>query len=370
MIPLVNIKRDHEPIKEKLNAAIQDVLESTVFIQAVQVAALEKEFASYCGTTQAIAMNSGTAALQLALQGLGIKEGDEVITVPFSFFATAEAIVTAGAKPVFVDVHPKTYTLDPEKLEKAITAHTKAIIPVHLYGYPADMEQINEIAKRHHLAVLEDSCQAHGASYLGEKVGGLSDAAAFSFYPTKNLGGCGEGGIITTNNDEVARKARLLRAHGEHPKNTHHCVGYNFRMEELQAAILRVKLRSLDRWNDERRKNALLYRALLKDVKEIQLPPDDDPLTGTKQVYHLFVIRTKERDRLQQYLTEHGIGNAVHYPTPIHLQPAFSHLGYGRGSFPVAEELMQQLLSIPMFPSMTAEEIKEVGRKVKGFFGG
>ncbi|MEK6760749.1 MAG: DegT/DnrJ/EryC1/StrS family aminotransferase [Nanoarchaeota archaeon] len=361
-VPYLDLKAQHDSIKNEINAAIQKTMDNSSFILGPEVEALEREFAEFCESKYAVAVNSGTAALHLALMSLGIGKEDEVITAPNSFFATAEAISHCGATPVFCDINEENYNLDWRKLEEKITKKTKAIIPVHLYGNPCDMDKINEIARKHNLRVIEDACQAHGAEFFGKRVGSLSDISAFSFYPGKNLGACGEGGIIVTNNFELAEKCRLYRAHGENPKNTHKVVGYNYRLEGLQGAILRVKLRYLSSWNEQRRKNAEIYTCLLKDVvitPKIQ--------TQNKPVFHIYAIRHRNRDKLRDFLQSKGISTGVHYEKPIHLQEAYSFLGYGESDFPVAEKITKEILSLPMYPEMTVEQIKYVCDAIKEF---
>ncbi len=361
-VNFVDLKKMHEPIKEELNSAINEIIDNTAFVLGNPVSSFEENFASYCNTKFAVGVNSGTAALHLALLSLGIKKGDEVITVPNTFFATAEAIFHANAKPVFVDAREDSFNLDYEKLEEKITEKTKAIIPVHLFGQACDMKPIKEIAEKHSLSVIEDSCQSHGAEYNGKKTGSLGDLACFSFYPAKNLGAFGEGGMITSSNEELIEKARILRAHGESPKNNHRFVGYNYRLESLQAAILNVKLKKLDTWNSMRRNAAKKYNALLGETKGLILPKE---MPYAKHVYHLFVARTKERDKLQDFLKQNEIFTGQHYPVPIHLQPACSSLGYKKGAFPVAEKLMSELFSMPMHPFLTDEEIEFTAEKIK-----
>jgi dTDP-4-amino-4,6-dideoxygalactose transaminase len=328
------------------------------------VEAFEEAFARYCGAKHCVALNSGTSALHLALLACGIGPGDEVITVPFTFIATCEAISYVGAKPVFVDVDPQTALMDVLQVEKAITKRTKAILPVHLYGQSVDMKPLLAIAKRHRLAVIEDAAQAHGATYRGKKVGALGDVGCFSFYPTKNLGAYGEGGAVVTNDVGIARQIRMLRHHGQAQKDRHDRIGYNYRMEAVQAAILRVKLAYLDRWNHLRRRWATLYRKELKGV----------PVTLLKEaeygqmVYHLFPLFTSHRDRLKRFLARKGISTGIHYPIPVYLQRAYSFLGYQRGTFPVAEDLARHTLSLPIYPKLTEAKVRTVCSQIKAFF--
>jgi dTDP-4-amino-4,6-dideoxygalactose transaminase len=356
-IPLLDLGAQYRSIREELTPALQSVLESTAFAGGPFVASFEKEFAAYCGCEQAIGVSTGTSALWLALVGLGVGPGDEVITTPNTFIATAEAISFCGATPVFVDVDAETYTMDPDLLEPAITSRTKAIIPVHLYGQPADMDPILAIARRHGLIVIEDTCQAHGAEYRGRKAGTLGDAGCFSFYPGKNLGAYGEAGAVITNDAELAMKVRMLRDHGQSERYKHAMVGWNDRMDGLQGAILSVKLKHLDKWNDARRERAGFYDELLEDLPHVVLPRE---APYAKHIYHIFAVRVPRRDTLLAALNNQGIGCAIHYPIPIHLQKAYEFLGYRKGSFPVAEQSVQEVLSLPMYPELTIEQLEQV----------
>lgn len=361
-VNFVDLKKLHEPIRKEIDEAIKGIVDNTSFILGKPVESFEENFASYCGTKYAVGVNSGTAALHTALLSLGIGKGDEVITVPNTFFATVEAILHTGAKPVFVDVTEESFNLDPEKLEERISDKTKAIIPVHLFGQTCDMKPIKEIAEKHSLKIIEDACQAHGAEYNGKKAGSLGDLACFSFYPAKNLGTFGEGGMITGSDEEVMDDARVLRAHGEKPKNTHSLVGYNYRLESLQAAVLDVKLKKLDKWNSMRRTAAKKYNEILGDINGLTIPKE---MPYGKHIYHLYVARVKERDKVQNFLKENEIFTGVHYSTPIHLQPACSFLGYNIGDFPVSEKLMREIFSLPMHPYLTEKEIQFVGEKLR-----
>jgi len=362
-VPFLDLKKQYFSIKQEIDDAIKKSIENTAFILGPAVEEFEKNFANFCGVKYAVGVNSGTEALHLALLSLGIGPEDEVITVPNTFIATAEAISHAGAKPIFVDVGKEDYNMNPDLIEEKINVNTKAIIPVHLFGNPCDMDRINEIAKKHNLLVIEDACQAHGAEYKGKRVGSLSDIAAFSFYPGKNLGAYGEGGIIVTNNKDLADKCRLLRAHGEYPKNIHSFVGYNYRMHGLQGAILNVKLKYLDQWNEARRKKAELYNKLLKDyvvipkISEIKNP-----------VFHLYVIRTQRRDELKEFLKLKSIDTGIHYLFPIHLQEAYKHLNLGEGDYPIAEKYAKEILSLPIFPELTEEQISYIAGSIKEFY--
>jgi len=362
-VPFLDLRAQHEPIKAELMAAFAEVLETSAFAGGPLVARFEADYAAYCRTAYAVGVGNGTDALWLALLARGIGPGDEVITVPNSFLATAEAISFTGATPVFVDVDERTYTLDPALLEAAITSRTKAVIPVHLYGQMADMDPIMEIAGRHALFVLEDACQAHGAQYKGRTAGSIGHAAAFSFYPGKNLGAVGEAGAVTTNDRALADLIKCLRDHGQAKKYHHSHIGWNARMDGIQGAALQIKLRRLEGGNAARRNHAGLYDSLLGDVGGVAVPyvsPDGVP------VYHLYVVRVAERDRLLAALAERGIACGIHYPRPIHLQAAYAGLGLGPGSFPVSERVADELLSLPMFPELTAGQVELVARELTG----
>ncbi len=361
-VNFVDLKKMHEPIRNEIDFAIKEIVDNTAFVLGKPVELFEENFASYCQAKFGVGVSSGTAALHLSFLSLGIGKGDEVITVPNTFFATVEAILYTGAKPVFVDVQEDSFNLDAEKLEEKISDKTKAIIPVHLYGQPADMKPIQEIAEKHDLKIVEDACQAHGAEYNGKKAGSLADLSCFSFYPAKNLGAFGEGGMITGNNEELIEKARTLRAHGEKPKNTHNIVGFNYRLEALQASVLNVKLKKLDEWNSMRRNAAKNYNEALNGFEGVILPKQ---MPYAKHVYHLFVARVKEREKIQNLLKQNEIFTGIHYPIPVHLQPALSDFSYNKGDFPVAEKLMSEIISLPMHPFLTEEEIGFVGEKLK-----
>ena len=360
-IPLLNLKAQYHSIKPEIDAAIARVLESGHFVLGDEIAAFEKEFAVYCGASECVALNSGTSALHLALLAAGIGPGDEVITVPFTFIASVAAIGYVGARPVLVDIDPSSFTLDPSAIEKAISARTKAILPVHLYGQAADMDPIVETARRHRLVVIEDAAQAQGAKYKGRPAGSLGHISCFSFYPGKNLGAYGEGGAVTTNNSEYARTIRMLRDWGQDRKYHHLLRGFNYRMEALQGAILRVKLRHLEEWNEARRKLAAQYDRLLAD-SGVQTPRQ---MPWARHVYHVYTVRANERDLLQEKLQAEGIQTGVHYPIPAHLQPAFADLGYGMKSFPNSEAASRQVLSLPIYPELSQNEVGEVCRIVK-----
>ena len=359
-IPFVDLGAQHRQLETELQAAVQRVFQRSSFILGPEVERFEAEFASYLNATSCVAVSSGTAALHLVLHALGIGPGDEVITVPNTFIATAEAISAVGARPVFVDVDPIAYTMDPTLVERAITARTRAILPVHLYGQPADLDPLMAIARRHNLTIIEDACQAHGAEYKGRKAGTLGTAGCFSFYPSKNLGGCGEGGAVVTSDAELAERIRLLRNHGSISKYEHRFPGYNFRMEGLQGAFLAVKLKYLDKWNERRRMLAKHYDQLLAGSAVVT--PTEMPYA--KHVYHLYVIQAENREALRQHLAEQGIETGLHYPIPLHLQEAYRSLGYRRGDFPVAERLAERALSLPMYPDLTFEAVEHVASPI------
>ncbi|MDZ8023343.1 MAG: DegT/DnrJ/EryC1/StrS family aminotransferase [Nostoc sp. DedQUE01] len=360
MIPFVDLKAQYLSIKEEIDTAVLKVLDSSQFILGSEVAAFEQEFAQYCNADYSIALNTGTSALHLALLAAGIGPGDEVITTPFTFVATVAAIVYTGATPVFVDIDPVSYTIDVSKIEQAITAKTKAILPVHLYGQPADMNAIVEIARRHGLTVIEDAAQAHRAEYKGQRVGSIGDMGCFSFYPGKNLGAYGEGGAIVTNNPEYAHTIKMLRDWGQEQRYHHILKGYNYRMDGIQGGILRVKLRYLDAWTQSRRTHAALYDRLLAN-SGITTPT---VMSYSHHVYHVYVVRTNHRDTLQQKLQQRLIQTGIHYPIPVHLQPAYADLGYQVGDFPCAELVANEVLSLPMFAELSSEQIEIVSAAV------
>jgi dTDP-4-amino-4,6-dideoxygalactose transaminase len=362
-IPLVDLKANYAPLKEEIHRAWDDVLSGMRLFLGPNVQAFESEFAAYCGVEHAIGVSDGTNAVQLALRACGIGAGDEVITVSYTFIATVEAILLAGAKPVFVDIDPQTFTMDVSQVESLITSKTRAILPVHLYGQCADMDPILEIARRHDLFVIEDACQAHGAEYKGRKAGSLGDIAAFSFYFTKNLGAYGEGGMVTTKNAELARQVRMLRDHGSEKRYYHETLGWNARLDELQAAVLRIKLPHLDEWNNQRLQNAALYRQSLNQSGLIL--PYEAPYN--RHVYHLYVVRTPQREAMRQFLNAQGIGTGIHYPVPNHLQSALKDFGYDRGSLPVTEALVDEILSLPMYAELSRGQIERVANVIQEF---
>ena len=355
-IPLVDLKAQYAALHPDIDAAIARVIASTSFIMGPEVRAFEEAFAAWCQTRYAVGISSGTAAIELTLRALGVGPGDEVITTPFTFIATAEAISATGATPVFADIDPATYNLDPAAVEAAITPRTRALLPVHLYGQPADMEGLAAIARQHSLALIEDAAQAHGAEIDGQRVGSLGHAACFSFYPGKNLGAYGDGGAVTTNDEALAARLRKLRDHGRVSKYVHDEIGYGHRLDALQAAILGAKLPHLDAANAARRRLAKRYDELLADTGLI-LPFVPE---GVTPVWHLYVVRTPRRDDVLARLKAQGIEVGIHYPLPLHLQPAYRSLGLGPGSFPVAEAAAQQVLSLPLFPEMTEEQQERV----------
>ncbi len=363
IVPFLDLKRQYSSIKEEIDRAVYEVMESQRFVLGPKLEGFEKAFSGYCGARFAAGVNSGTSALHLALLALGVGNGDEVVTCPNSFFATAEVITAVGAKPVFADISPESFCMDPESLSKKISRNTKAVIPIHLYGQCADMEPITEIAEEKGIGVIEDACQAHGSLYKGKKAGAMGTIGCFSFYPGKNLGAYGEGGICVTNDAELDAKLRLLRSHGENPKNVHSMPGFNFRLDELQAAILTVKLKHLDTWNEGRRKNAELYSESIKNAQVIA--PKEMPYG--RHVYHIYAIRSGRRDELAGYLKGKGISTGIHYPTPIHLQPAYAGLGCKPGSVPSCEKAAKEILSLPMFAELTREEIEHVAESINSF---
>jgi dTDP-4-amino-4,6-dideoxygalactose transaminase len=363
-VPFLDLKAQYEPIRGEIAEAIQQVLDRTAFAGGPFVAQFEKEFATFCGTKFAAGVGSGTDALWMALLGLGISPGDEVITVPDTFIATAEAISWCGAKPVFVDVDPVTYNIDPSRIEAAITPRTRAILPVHLFGQMADMDPVMEIARKRNLFVIEDASQAHGAEYKGRKAGSIGDAGCFSFYPGKNLGAYGEAGAVVTNNEELDKKMRMLRDHGQAKKYFHYLIGWNARMDGIQGAVLSVKLRHLPAWNDGRRRNAALYDELLRSVTGVVAPKEAG---YGKHVYHIYAVRVPNRDALIASLAEKEIYCGIHYPIPVHLLDAYKSLNLREGSFPVAEKCASEFVSLPMFPELSAGQIERVVEEFKRF---
>jgi dTDP-4-amino-4,6-dideoxygalactose transaminase len=362
-VPFIDLNQQYVALRDEVLSAVDRVFYSTQFVLGKETAAFEEEFAAYCGAQYGIAVNSGTSALHLALLAGGIGPGDEVITVPFTFVATTAAIVYTGARPVFVDIDPVTYTMDPAQIEAAITPRTKAILPVHLYGHAADMDPICDIARRHNLLVIEDAAQAHGAEYKGRRCGSIGDLACFSFYPGKNLGAYGEGGIVITNNPEFTRTIRILRDWGAEKKYHHVMKGFNYRMEGVQGAILRIKLRYLEEWTEARQKVALHYS---KSLEESGLSLQGKA-PEVRHVYHIFSVMTARRAELMDALTARGVQTGIHYPQPVHLLPAYADLNGKAGDFPCAERVAAQELSLPIFPEMTHEQMNEVSEAVLEF---
>lgn len=364
MIPFLDLKAQYHSIKCEIDNAILNVLDSTQFALGDEVFAFEKEFVAYCNADFGIAVNTGTSALHLALLAAGIGPGDEVITVPFTFVATVAAIDYTGAKAVFVDIDPVSYTIDVTQIERAITERTKAIVPVHLYGQPADMDAVMEIARRYGLVVIEDAAQAHRTEYKGRRAGSIGDFGCFSFYPGKNLGAYGEGGIVVTNNPQYTRTLQMLRDWGQERRYHHVLKGYNYRMDGIQGAILRVKLRYLNQWTEARRARAALYDKLLADVG-IKTPT---VMPYSYHVYHIYAVRSRDRDTLQQKLAEKGIQTGIHYPIPVHLQKAYADLGYQLGDFPNAEAAANEVLSLPMYAELSSEQVHVVAESLQAIF--
>jgi dTDP-4-amino-4,6-dideoxygalactose transaminase len=364
-IPLVDLHAQYVPLKDEIFAGMEKVFESMHLFLGENVQALEKEFAQFCGAQYGVGVSDGTSALQIILRAMDIGPGDEVITVSHTFIATAEAIVLAGAKPVFVDIYPDTCLMDVTQVEQKITPRTKAILPVHLYGQTVDMDPLLEIAARHHIKVIEDACQAHGATYNGRRAGSLGDAAGFSFYYSKNLGALGEGGFITTSDPEIYRKARMIRDHGSERRYYHDLIGINGRLDEIQAVVLRAKLAHLPEYNQLRRGHAQKYKKLLAGLP-VAAPTEWE---GNEHIYHMYVIQAPRRDELQAWLKEHGVGTGIHYPVPIHLQKAMGNLGYKPGDMPVTEKTVEKILSLPMYPEMTDDQINAVVDALKSFYG-
>jgi len=368
-VPLLDLKAQYAPLREEIRQAIDRVCDSQIFILGPEVTALEEEIAKFCGARFAVGVSSGTDALLLALMALGVKAGDEVVTSAYSFFATAGAVWRLGAKPVFVDIEPGSFNLDPAQLESKITPRTKAILPVHLYGRCADLDPILATAQRRGVAVIEDAAQAIGATDgKGRQAGTVGKVGCFSFFPTKNLGGFGDGGLVTTQDPELAERMRVLRVHGSKPKYYHKEVGGNFRLDAIQAAVLRVKLKQLPAWTEGRRANAGRYRRMIEAAglsSRVTVPAD---VPG--HIYNQFVIRVAERDRLQAFMTEKGVGTEIYYPVPLHLQECFASLGHRKGDLPVSEAAAAQSLALPIYPELTEEQQRYVVDQIKAFFGG
>lgn len=363
-INFVDLKKQYQPLKEEILAGFSEVLDSMYLFLGKNVQAFEKEFSDFCEVKHGIGVSDGTSALHVILRALDIGNGDEVITPVNTFIATAEAIAMVGAKPVLVDIDPKTYLMDLNQVEAMITPKTKAIMPVHLYGQLVDMKALRDIADAHGIRIIEDACQAHGAAFEGKQAASFGDAAAYSFYFSKNLGAYGEGGFVTTNDDEIARRVRMIRDHGSEHKYNHDLIGMNSRLDELQAVVLRAKLKHLADWNEARRSHAAIYSELF-DQNLVTTPIEAE---GADHIYHLYVIRAPERDDLQSYLKENGIYTGIHYPIPIHQQKAFSYLGYETGDFPETEKAVTEILSLPMFAELSDENIARVVDTVHEFY--
>jgi dTDP-4-amino-4,6-dideoxygalactose transaminase len=363
-IPFLDLKVQYRQIEAELKPVLEDIMANGAFIGGPQVEAFEREFATFCGGGYCVGLNSGTDALRFALMAAGIGSGDQVITVPHTFIATTEAISQAGASPVFVDIDPATCCIDVNQIERRITSKTRAIAPVHLYGQPADMDPILEIAAKHNLAVIEDACQAHGALYKGRPAGSMGAAGCFSFYPGKNLGAFGDAGAVVTGDLKLAQTIRMLREHGQSRKYYHDMEGYTGRLDAIQAVVLRLKLKRLADWNNARRDKAALYNKLLAGIPGVAVVKEAD---FARSVYHLYVILVDNRDGLQQFLTEKGVGTGLHYPLPLHLQKAYKRMGYKKGDFPVSESTAQRLLSLPMFAELAVEQIEYVVESIKEY---
>jgi dTDP-4-amino-4,6-dideoxygalactose transaminase len=366
-IPFLDLKAQFKQIEQDVVPAVTKAMQTGAFIGGPEVSGFEEEFAAFCDSAHCVGVGSGTDALRFALIAAGIGPGDEVITVPNTFIATTEAISQVGAQPVFVDIKADTCNMDPEKIEASITTKTRAVLPVHLYGQPVDMDAILQIADKNNLIVIEDACQAHGALYKGKKAGSMGIAGCFSFYPGKNLGAFGEAGAVVTQDEALAKKMRMIRDHGQEKKYYHLIEGYNGRLDAIQAAVLRIKLKQLPSWNKARQTFARIYDELLEGIKGLAIPTEAE---FAKSVYHLYVIHVDQRDALQKYLSDKGVATGLHYPLPLHLQAAYKSLGYKSGAFPVAEDSASRLLSLPMFPEMTQEQIQYIADSVKAFMIG
>lgn len=366
-IPMLDLKEQYQSLKTEIQEKLEEVMSTSQFILGSNVKALEQDIADYSHVSYGVGVASGSDALHISLLAAGVEAGDEVIVPAFTFFATAGAVARVGAIPVFVDIEPEGYNMDPASLEQAITSKTKAVIPVHLYGQTAEMDSILDIAQKHDLIVIEDAAQAIGAEFKGRKTGGFGETACFSFFPTKNLGAYGDAGMIVTNQEEIAEKAKVLRVHGSKPKYYHHVLGYNSRLDEMQAAILRVKQSYLEKWNELRQLKAQTYTKLLEDYRIAQVIPPK-VLPHRKHVFHQYTIRAERRDELQFYLKEQGISTMVYYPIPLHLQPVFSKLGYKEGDLPMTEQACKEVLSLPIFPELKDEQQDYVVQKIKEFY--
>lgn len=366
-VPMLDLREQYKQLREEVLESLDNVMSSSQFILGENVKTLEKEIAAYSNVDHAIGVANGSDAIHIALQAGGVKEGDEVIAPSFTFFATAGSIKRAGATPVFVDIDPVTFNVDPLKIEAAITEKTKAIVPVHLYGQLADMDEIRKIADKHNLLIVEDAAQAIGALYNGKHAGEFGDAATYSFFPTKNLGAYGDAGMVITRDEDLAEKAKVIRVHGSKPKYYHHVLGYNSRLDEMQAAILRVKLPHLDKWSELRREHANYYTKLLSErLKDQIVTPVEKE--GNYHVYHQYTIRTEKRDELQAFLKENGVSTMIYYPLALHIQPVFKELGYQEGDLPETEKAANEALSLPMFPELKKEQQEYVVEQIAKFF--
>jgi dTDP-4-amino-4,6-dideoxygalactose transaminase len=363
-IPYFDLPAQIRAIRKELDQALARTLDNCSFCLGPDVAQFEKEFAEYCGARYCVGFNSGTSALHVAMLSLGVGPGDEVLTTPFTFVATSWAISYVGAKPVFVDIDDTTFNINPAWLDKAVSPRTKAVLPVHLYGQPFDVDAVLNVCRKHKLPMVEDACQSHGAKYRGKTIGTFGEISCYSFYPGKNLGACGEGGALVTNNPDLAARAKSLREHGSTKRYFHDEIGFNYRMEGFQGAVLGVKLKHLPNWTAERRRVARRYSECLKDTP-LQLPREAD---FAESVWHLYVVRHPRRDELKKFLEEQGVGCAIHYPIPLHLQKAYAHLGHRAGDFPVAEKAARECLSLPIYPELTDAQIGRVVETIKGFF--
>ncbi|MGB0383316.1 MAG: DegT/DnrJ/EryC1/StrS family aminotransferase [Ardenticatenaceae bacterium] len=366
-VPLLDLKAQYATMREEIREAIDRVVESQYFILGPEVQALEKEIATYSQCEYGIGVSSGTDAILVCLMALDLKPGDEIITTPYTFFATAGCVTRLGAKPVFVDIDPHSYNINPAQIEAVITDRTRAIMPVHLYGQMADMDPIMDIAQKHGLVVIEDAAQAIGSEYNGQRAGSIGHFGCFSFFPSKNLGGFGDGGMVVTNDAELAERVNILRKHGSKPKYYHHVVGGNFRLDAIQAAVLRVKLKDLDSWSDARQRNAAIYRQLFNqaDIPSLVMPTEQPRY---RHIYNQFVIRCPRRDELMAHLKEHKIGGAIYYPVPMHLQKCFADLGYQEGDFPVSEQAAQETLAVPIYPELTEDMQARVVEVISAFY--
>lgn len=367
-VPYLDLRPQHKPLKKEILSAIDKAIDDNNFILGPDVEAFEEEFAAYCGAKYAVALDSGTSAMHLGLAVLDLKPGDEVITTPFTFAATAWAISYVGAKPVFVDIDESTFNIDPYKIESAITKRTKVIMPVHLYGHPCDMDPIVDICNKHDLYLVEDAAQSHGARYKGQPIGSFGNSTGYSFYPTKNLGACGEAGALTTDELAIYERARSLRSHGSKKRYYHDEVGYNYRMHAFQAIILRIKLKKLPEWTEDRLRTVAYYNQLLSTEllsKYITLPAE---ASWAESVYHLYTLRTPYRDKLAQHLQQHNIGFSNHYPLPLHLQPCYKYLKYKVGDFPIAEKAANEVINLPLYPGITKKQVQTVAKAIEAFF--